>query len=427
MLAVTRETMNQFENKIDVPTRAETVIIGAGVIGSALAMALAERGSESVVVIDPDLEGTLSSSELNAGGVRATFHQELNILASKISIDYFREHAEDVGFREVGYLWIHKEQGMQESLRSLPKWQAAGWPVEVWDAQRLREYAPFIDRVENLAGALWSPRDGLLNPNLLKLHYRNRAKAKGVRFIDRLALSGSSADAEGLRLDFQRMPDSFSREDKEAFYKKENEDESSAVSHSIRAEKVVNAAGPWAARVAKILGYESPSFNVRRQISLFDCREVDLSPYGMIIDPSGVYFHPEAGYILGGVAERDTPAGPNFHYDGEAYFQEKIWMPLSETSSKFEALRHLSGWGGLYEVSPDESAIVGMAKTVQGFGKARVFESHSYSGHGVMHSYACGVALAEQILEGKSSTLDLEPFSGDRFARGLRLEETAVI
>ncbi len=71
----------------------EIAIIGAGIIGSALAMTLAERGAEGVVVYDIDLEGSLSSSELNAGGVRATCNQPLNILTSEISIDYFAAHA----------------------------------------------------------------------------------------------------------------------------------------------------------------------------------------------------------------------------------------------------------------------------------------------------------------------------------------------
>ena len=77
--------------------RPQIAIIGAGVIGSALAMALAERGAKGVVVYDADLEGTLSSSELNAGGVRATFHQPANVLCSKLSIDYFAKHAEEIG------------------------------------------------------------------------------------------------------------------------------------------------------------------------------------------------------------------------------------------------------------------------------------------------------------------------------------------
>lgn len=408
---------------------AAIVVIGAGVIGSSLAMALADLGAENICVVDPDLEGALSSSELNAGGVRATFNQELNILCSKLSINYFSKHAVDVGFKPVGYLWIHGKEALEKGLCAQGRWERAGWPVEVWDVKKLQSYAPFIDKVDDLAGALFGPRDGLLNPNLLKNHFRSRAVAKGVRFLDRLALRSSEISGTGISLVFESLKPVLTREEREKYFTQSGSSVGvlAGSATTIHAEQVVNCAGPWAKDIAKILGYQSPSYNIRRQISLFDCRDLDLSAYGMIVDSSGVYFHPEAGFILGGVAERGTPRGPDFTYDGDIFFQEKIWTPLSERSSKFESLRHLSGWAGLYEVSPDESAIIGEVELGRPKGGGRVFESHSYSGHGVMHSYACGVALAERIVLGRSQLLDLSAFSGTRFHTGKLLPETAVI
>jgi sarcosine oxidase subunit beta len=403
--------------------RTNIAIIGAGVIGSALAMALAERGAEGVTVYDFDLDGSLSSSELNAGGVRATFHQPLNILTSKISIDYFAANAEAVGYRACGYLWMHDAAGLERSSRSFKNWEAAPWPYEVWDTARLCGHLPFIDRPEGIAGAIFSPRDGLLNPNLLKLHYRERAKAKGVRFVDRHLLRESERTAAGMELHFEVTGDALTREEKEATY--QSLEFSAPGSVRVLADRVVNCAGPWARATARILGYDCPSYCVRRQVSLFDCREVDLSPYGMLVDPSGVYYHPEGGNILGGVAERDEARGQNFKYGGEDFFQEKIWSPLAVHSSKFEALRHLGGWGGLYEVSPDESAIIGEVKAFQS--PSRVYDCHSFSGHGVMHSYGSALALAEEMIDGRSSVIDLTPFSGARFERGQSLSETAVI
>jgi glycine/D-amino acid oxidase-like deaminating enzyme len=58
--------------------RYDVVLIGGGVIGSSVAMALGERGLKTAVV-DIDLSGRLSSSEKNAGGVRATWWQPVNI------------------------------------------------------------------------------------------------------------------------------------------------------------------------------------------------------------------------------------------------------------------------------------------------------------------------------------------------------------
>jgi glycine/D-amino acid oxidase-like deaminating enzyme len=162
---------------------------------------------------------------------------------------------------------------------------------------------------------------------------------------------------------------------------------------------------------------------VRRQISLFHARDLDLTPYGMIIDPSGVYFHPESVYGLSGFATQGEPEGFNFDYDADAFFEGHIWPALYERSSAFESLRHVSGWAGLYENSPDHHAIVGSASRAA----SGVFEAHSFSGHGAMHSYAAGLALAEKIVKGRFETIDASCFEAGRFERGELLREHAVI
>ena len=185
---------------------------------------------------------------------------------------------------------------------------------------------------------------------------------------------------------------------------------------------LVNAAGPWAARMAKLIGYESPVFPVRRQVSIFDVRGFDMSQFGMMIDTSGVYFHPEATNILGGYADHEEPKGWNLNYDGESFFQEKIWLPLFNRSTRFEELKHLTGWGGLYEVSPDQMGVLGR---VEGF--ANVYENHGYSGRGAMQSYAAGRGLAELMHTGKFQSLDLSGMSAERFRTGKLLPEGLLI
>ncbi|MGZ3696214.1 MAG: NAD(P)/FAD-dependent oxidoreductase, partial [Bdellovibrionota bacterium] len=190
----------------------------------------------------------------------------------------------------------------------------------------------------------------------------------------------------------------------------------------VTGKRVVNAAGPWAARLAKLIGYDTPAFAMRRQVSIFDVRDFDFSHYGMIIDTSGVYFHPEATNILGGYAEPTEAKGWNLNYDGEEFFQEKIWMPLYNRSSKFEQIKHLTGWGGLYEYTPDKTAVLGK---VEGF--SNVFENHGYSGRGAMQSYAGGRGLAELLHKGKFETLDLSILTGDRFRTGALVSEGLLI
>jgi FAD-dependent oxidoreductase domain-containing protein 1 len=202
---------------------------------------------------------------------------------------------------------------------------------------------------------------------------------------------------------------------------------SSAQPVEYQAKQVVNCAGPWASSVARVLGYACPSVPVRRQVCIFDCREVDLTPYGMIVDTSGVYFHPEATNGLAGFANHGEPPGVNFAYDGDAFFMGSIWPALYERSTAFEKLKHLTGWAGLYEVSPDESAILGPVESGSLRGTGRVFEAHSFSGHGAMHSYAAGLGIAEQMVSGRYESLDLSELSGDRFEKGRLLKEGLVI
>src|SRR4051794_22717932 len=98
--------------------KVETLIVGGGLIGSSVAMHLAKMGMTGVRVIDFDLEGSLSSSELNAGGVRATWMQAINIEMSKITIDYFSNIAEEVGYKACGYLWLHSEKRLEAALKA---------------------------------------------------------------------------------------------------------------------------------------------------------------------------------------------------------------------------------------------------------------------------------------------------------------------
>jgi len=95
-------------------SRVDVLILGGGIIGTSIAWALAARGVSGIRVVDLDLAGVYASSELNAGGARATWWQPVNIETCLATLDFFRDHAHEFGFRDRGYLWLYDDRALFE-------------------------------------------------------------------------------------------------------------------------------------------------------------------------------------------------------------------------------------------------------------------------------------------------------------------------
>lgn len=396
-----------------------TVIVGAGLAGSAVAMHLAEMGEQGVVVVDPDLAGGRSSSELNAGGVRATWWQPVNVELCAATIDFIAAHREEFDFRQRGYLWLHGPARWEAAVGHVEMQNRHGREVELLTPAEVARRWPQIDLLDGVAGATFSPRDGLVSPDALREHYRARARAAGARFADRLMLTGARREGDRVAaLELVRL------DDPEAAARALEGGAAGGPAETMACERVVNAAGPWAAPVAEILGAPVPCRAVPRQLCVVACRDVDLSAHGMIVDTTDVYLHHEAGdLVLAGYSPPGDPPSYRFDYEGEAFFEREIWPRLAARMSGFDRASHVRGWTGLYELSPDHSALLG---TVAGLDNA--YEIHSFSGRGVMQSYAAALCLAELITTGAYRTHPgASALSGARFAAGaLQPEELHI-
>jgi sarcosine oxidase, subunit beta len=168
---------------VSANSRYDVIVIGAGIVGSSVTMALAQRGKRTLA-IDIDLSGRLSSSEKNAGGVRATWWEAVNITLCRASIEYYESIAREIGFRQKGYLWLYDAETWPKALAHIELQRGLGHPIETLTADQVHQHAPEIDRLDGIEGATFSPRDGLVNPNLLKNHYRDRARSMGAEFRD---------------------------------------------------------------------------------------------------------------------------------------------------------------------------------------------------------------------------------------------------
>jgi sarcosine oxidase subunit beta len=95
---------------------------------------------------------------------------------------------------------------------------------------------------------------------------------------------------------------------------------------------------------------------------------------------------------------------------------------LIRRAPAFEDASIMRGWAGFYEVTPDDNPLVGWAEGVEGIAVAAGF-----SGHGFMQGPAIGMCMAELMLNGSATTIDISPFRPSRFREGLLNQEHNVI
>jgi sarcosine oxidase subunit beta len=403
------------------------LFIGGGILGSSGAMALSkgleERGeSVRIAVIDVDLEGEHSSTLKNAGGVRATWRNRANIELSKYSIDFFETIKDEIQFRELGYFWMHDEKWWQEIKRNHPLYEEYGLTVELHPREAVSEFLPFVDNLEGIAGLSISRNAGLIDHYSLREYYRREAKKRGVMFFDRLYVNNillEDSRVTEVIASHQRKPIDNAKDKSELIktYLVNEEIGYSGEQVSFRCGALINTAGAWSPRISRLYGFNDEEIKPRRrQMVVMRSPDVDLSPYGMIIDTSHVYFHKDAENILAGYSNTDEPYGYNIEFnfggmDEGSPFVKYIWLPLYNRISRFERIKFIRGWAGLYAETPDRSGYLGR---VPGF--MNVYECGAHTGRGLMVSYGAGTALSDLILDGKfrEELRHAEDFSRER-------------
>jgi sarcosine oxidase subunit beta len=184
---------------------------------------------------------------------------------------------------------------------------------------------------------------------------------------------------------------------------------------------VVNAAGPWAGRVAALAGLDLPVAPLRRQIAVTTPLPQVPADFPFVIDFSrSLYFHREGHGILTG--QSNTNEKPAFdqrvdHAWTERHLENAVWrFPLL---AKAGLLRE---WAGLYEVTPDAHPVVDRLDNPTGFCIVAGF-----SGHGFMHGPAAGCLMSELILDGRARSLDIHQLRFGRFAEGDLVRERNVV
>ena len=421
---------------------ADVVIIGSGIVGSSVAYHLARAGCTNVLVVEREAHQGKGSTGKSMGGVRAQFSTSVNIQMSRYSIDFFSKFDETVGhpadYRAHGYLFCATNENHLAYLKANRERQNSLGVTNVeWvSPEDIVKMVPQL-RVDDILGGTFCPTDGFVDPHSVMMGFMLNARERGARlWLDTQVTgieveTGSNANVKAGSADVSSAVGDISAASKR------NADETSALPALdnrrisgvmtsrglISTRVVVNAAGPWAAEVARMAGAVLPVEPLRRQ--LVPTEPFDQLPrrFPMVVDMStGFHFRREGKGIL--LAWNDPEETPGFKTDFDSSFVEKI---LTRAASRVPVLAEAEvnprrAWAGLYEMTPDHHAIIGPASNVEG-----LYFVNGFSGHGVMHSPASGRITADLVLQGHSDLIDATQLRVDRFREGKLLHETAVL
>jgi sarcosine oxidase subunit beta len=166
---------------------------------------------------------------------------------------------------------------------------------------------------------------------------------------------------------------------------------------------------------------EIPIVPVRRQIVVTGPLPEVPPDFPFVIDfAQSLYFHREGPGILTGMSNPNEPVGFNQSVD-----EEWELVHLEAAMKRLPLLERAglaSHWAGLYSNSPDAHPILGRIPQVEG-----LYCIGGFSGHGFQHGPACGLLLAEEIVDGAAHTLDITSLDIDRFKEGREIVEYNVV
>jgi len=382
---------------------ADVVVVGGGIVGSSVAYHLTEQGCRNVLILERETRQGLGSTGKSMGGVRAQFSTRVNIQMSLYSIPFLAKFEEltghPSGYRPQGYLFVASSERHLEYLRTNRTRQAElGFEqAELLKTEDVLRIVPQL-RPDDVVGGSFCPTDGFVDPYSVMNGFTARALERGARIEKGVEVRAILQDDKGVAgVETTRGP--------------------------VETRTVVNAAGPWAAQVARTARVDLPVEPLRRMLVPTEPFPQISHQAPMTVDmATGFHFRPEALGLL--LAWNDPEEKPGFKTSFDPAFVEKILMRAVERVPCFEDLQvnPARGWAGLYSMTPDHHAVLGPVPQAPG-----LFLANGFSGHGVMHSPATGRILADLILNGTSSIVDAHALSLERFAKGRLIEETAVL
>jgi sarcosine oxidase subunit beta len=379
-------------------TSADCVIIGGGVIGTAVAYYVAREGLTNTVLLESSHLASGGTGRCG-GGIRQQWSTEPNIRLAMESVRLFQSLGDELGadieFLQGGYLVLaYTDDEVVQFRKNVALQRSVGVDVAILSPEdAAREVVPELN-AEGVKLATYCAADASANPFLTTQAYADAARRLGVEielFTPARRILTKAGRVTGVE----------------------------TARGTVSAPIVVNAAGSHSVPLARTAGVELPITPLRREILVTEPLERFFDP--MVISFSfGIYFRQaKHGSVIGGFGDPDEPAGMNQVSSLE--FLTTMCRKLTFLMPALRSVKVVRQWAGLYDVTPDAQPILGPVDEVEGFHQASGF-----SGHGFMIAPMTARLVAQAVL-GQKPDLDIEHLNARRFSGGAIKKDRSVV
>jgi len=373
----------------------DAIIIGGGIMGCSTALQLARRGMRVAVLEQKEIG--YGSTGHSSAIIRQHYSNELTARMALYSLRVFQNFADEVGgesgFTSTGFLALTSAQDRAGLEANVALQQSLGIQTEILAPEALRELMPGLE-VSDLVAAAYEPESGYADPNLTVNAYARAARQAGAAIFTDTPVTGVRFDGDRVvGVESSRGP--------------------------FDAPLVLNSAGPWGARVARMAGVETPINPCRVQVAFFRRPAAEEKAHPVVADfINATYFRSETGNLtLVGLidpSEADAIVNPDAF---DERVDDSFIMDVGDRMvARYPAMAEcgvMGGYASLYAITPDWHPIVDELLPGSGF-----YICSGFSGHGFKLGPAVGVMAADLLTGAADPQFDPALFRLSRYAEG---------